>query len=195
MQLRPKLAAVLSAALAAAVVSPGVDAPRAAAATPDGTASEGVATTTTQVSVAESLPRPGGQHQPQNPQPEAVAAAGFGWIAYEDDTLNYFWVDLYWNGIYAGEVAWSRDPGWGDFDANGSLDPGDALIAFDDTSDGDGVEGVLSTGRIASTRGHSAPYSSGWVTGNLPEGNAYNMWACLVQGSWYACAGPFTIYA
>jgi hypothetical protein len=101
---------------------------------------------------------------------------------------EYTWFDLYWNGAYRGAVVWSQDPdGWGT--------PGDAMFARDDSADGKGVWGRLSTGRVASTRGHSAPYTTNWKTGNLREGRAYGMTVCLVRGDWSACDGPFTVHA
>lgn len=60
---------------------------------------------------------------------------------------------------------------------------GDKLQATDPYADGWGVIAHLSTGRVASTRGHSAPYISPWVTGDLPENHAYTMWIEMVRGN------------
>jgi hypothetical protein len=45
-------------------------------------------------------------------------------------------------------------------------------VASDLQSDGHGIETHLSTGRLASTRGHAAPYTDK-ESGNLPVGHAY----------------------
>jgi hypothetical protein len=79
-----------------------------------------------------------------------------------------------WSGsTLLGWVGWSQDAGHGDYDRNGRLDPRDAILASDNAADGRAVQAKLSTGRIASTRGHNAPYNTGWKTGDLPEGHTY----------------------
>jgi hypothetical protein len=87
-----------------------------------------------------------------------------------------------------GWAGWSRDAGHGDYDRNGRLDPGDAILASDNAADRRAVQARLSTGRIASTRGHNAPYNTGWKTGNLPEGHTYILRACLAWGSSTYCS-------
>ncbi|MBO1335122.1 hypothetical protein [Streptomyces sp. VRA16 Mangrove soil] len=64
--------------------------------------------------------------------------------------------------------------------------PGDALYATDSYADGWGVVAHLSTGRTASTRGHSSPYTAGPVTGDLPEGNHYYLYVEMAKdgASW-----------
>ncbi|MEW2490647.1 hypothetical protein [Streptomyces sp. NPDC048411] len=83
----------------------------------------------------------------------------------------------YWHLVApggAGEAIWSQDP------YNG--DPGDALMAYDGLADGLGIHAYLSDGRMASTAGHSSPYYSGWVTGDLPEDHWYTMKVCTEKG-------------
>lgn len=66
-----------------------------------------------------------------------------------------------------GNGQWSADPA-------GST-PGDAIKACDDASDGWGIQLELDidadgdTDRVATTRGHNAPYCTGWKTGNIKE--------------------------
>ncbi|MFV8131929.1 hypothetical protein [Streptomyces syringium] len=64
--------------------------------------------------------------------------------------------------------------------------PGDSLIAKDISPDGWAVEAELSTGRIASTRGHKAIYIK-VASGNLPEGHRYKLRGCVVKGSERQC--------
>lgn len=90
------------------------------------------------------------------------------------------------NGAYAGEMVWNANPG-GDWDGNGSTDPGDAIGAYDGASDGYGVKAILSTGRTATTKGHTAPYWTGWKTGNLPENHGYTLKGCVFKGSTQGC--------
>lgn len=106
----------------------------------------------------------------------------------------YVCIDAYLSGAYAGTGCWSQDPG-GDLNGDGATDPGDAIIAYDGAPDGWGIETRLSTGRVASTRGHSSPYWSPWATGNLPEGNTYTMRVCLVRGTSESCSSAVTVTA
>ncbi|MBM4826501.1 MULTISPECIES: hypothetical protein [Streptomyces] len=92
-------------------------------------------------------------------------------------------VYLYADGKYAGYVNWNADPV--------GTDPGDALRANDDAADGWGVKGMVSAPgwliREASTQGHPSPYTTPWQTGNLTEGNKYDLDVCLVKGSEQVC--------
>ncbi|MFB7256151.1 hypothetical protein [Streptomyces nojiriensis] len=72
--------------------------------------------------------------------------------------------------------------------------PGDSLVAKDTRSDGWGIEAELSTGRVASTRGHKAPYIA-IASGNLPEGHAYKLRACVVKGSERQCSQWYAVRA
>ncbi|MEU3262097.1 hypothetical protein [Streptomyces albidoflavus] len=75
---------------------------------------------------------------------------------------------------------WAPDP-W-----NG--DPGDAIRACDNTTDGKGVEVTLdihrdgSIDRVATTRGYNAGYCSPWKTGNLKEGTLVRVKFMVVKG-------------
>ena len=106
----------------------------------------------------------------------------------------YTGVDIYYGGVYAGTGIWSQNPG-GDINGDGKTDPGDALIAYDGAGDGLGVEARLETGRVASTRGHGAPYWSAWKTGNLGEDSKHSMKVCVVKGDWESCLSAVTVYA
>ncbi|MFD8979858.1 hypothetical protein [Streptomyces sp. NPDC059564] len=68
--------------------------------------------------------------------------------------------------------------------------PGDSLVANDISPDGWAVEAELSTGRIASTRGHRAIYIA-VDSGNLPEGHPYKLRGCIVKGGERKCT-PWT---
>jgi hypothetical protein len=118
----------------------------------------------------------------------ATTQAASGLDVVESRSGNYTYFYVHWDGTYAGQVVWSRDP-------DGFGTPGDAMFARDTTADGKGVEGRLSTGRVASTQGHNSPYTTAWKTGNLTEDRAYGMVICLVRGGWAACDGPYTVYA
>ncbi|MCL7382443.1 hypothetical protein [Streptomyces sp. 35G-GA-8] len=89
-------------------------------------------------------------------------------------------------GESAGNGWWRADP------IGGST--GDTLIADDVLPDGYGIEAHLSTGRVASTAGHSSPYSKE-VSGNLTEGNTYQIWVCVVKGSFSKCSSKFNVKA
>ncbi|MGW4029110.1 hypothetical protein ACWEFL_07280 [Streptomyces sp. NPDC004838] len=88
--------------------------------------------------------------------------------------------------VYAGQGYWRQDP-------LGSL-PGDTLGVQDLMPDGYGVEAYLSTGRVASTRGHSSPWTDE-KSGNLPEGNEYILQVCVVKGTWQTCSPTVTVWA
>ncbi|MFZ4280622.1 hypothetical protein [Streptomyces rhizosphaericola] len=76
---------------------------------------------------------------------------------------------------------WSADP-------SGST-PGDAIRACDDTSDGWGIQLELdihrdgTVDRIATTRGHNAPYCTEWKTGNIKEGTKVTLKLYKVKGN------------
>jgi hypothetical protein len=63
---------------------------------------------------------------------------------------------------------------------------GDLLIAHDRLADGYGIEAHLSTGRVASTAGQSSPVTVE-KPGNLTENRSYEMWVCVVKGSFERC--------
>ncbi|MFE0872884.1 hypothetical protein [Streptomyces rochei] len=71
-------------------------------------------------------------------------------------------------GVQVGYAYWQAD--------------GDKLIANDSYADGKRIEAHLSTGRVATTKGHASPYTA-TATGNLPEGKSYQMWVCVVGSS------------
>jgi hypothetical protein len=122
----------------------------------------------------------------------APAAATWRYEYYVYDS-TYTVVDFYYNETYAGSGVWNRDPNSYDMDGNGAQDPGDAIIAFDETADGWGIEASLNTGRVATTRGHDSPYSSGWKSGNLPEDTWYDMYVCLVKGTTEHCTSAILV--
>ncbi|UUU32480.1 hypothetical protein JIX56_22670 [Streptomyces sp. CA-210063] len=95
-------------------------------------------------------------------------------------------ISIYADGVFAGSGEWQKDP-------SGS-NTGDTLVAWDPVADGYGIEAHLSTGRIATTRGHNSPYEVK-VSGNLPEGNKYTMWVCLVRGDYRGCTSKYSVTA
>jgi|tagenome__1003787_1003787.scaffolds.fasta_scaffold20976185_4 hypothetical protein len=99
------------------------------------------------------------------------------------DGCAYYYDNFYWDdGSWAGYAEWSQDPCGGD--------PGDALSATDELADGYGINAHLSTGRVATTAGHSSPYTSKWKTGDLTEDKTYLMWTCVEKGGVeYGCTG------
>ncbi|MEV0986535.1 hypothetical protein [Streptomyces sp. NPDC049949] len=72
--------------------------------------------------------------------------------------------------------------------------PGDSLVAKDISPDGWAVEAELSTGRVASTRGHKAIYIA-VASGNLPEGHPYKLRGCIVKGSERKCTPWHAVHA
>ncbi|MET8023631.1 hypothetical protein [Streptomyces avermitilis] len=71
---------------------------------------------------------------------------------------------------------------------------GDALIVMDDSTDGYSLEAHLSTGRVASTRGHTAPYTE-TVKGDLTEGKWYTMYLCVVKDTFSDCSSSYWVQA
>lgn len=71
---------------------------------------------------------------------------------------------------------------------------GDTLITDDILPDGYGIEAHLSDGRIATTRGHSAN-SSDETSGNLTENTTWQMWVCVVKGSFSTCSSKIGVKA
>ncbi|WP_433544530.1 hypothetical protein ACQPZG_05025 (plasmid) [Streptomyces sp. CA-294286] len=118
--------------------------------------------------------------------PPAAAADSFSFEYVQTDwgyvinVVNNNWRDT------AGRAVWTQDP-------SGSQ-PGDALSVNDELPDGYGIEAHLSTGRIATTRGHKSPYST-TVTGNLPEDQRYSMRVCAVKGSFSKCSSKVSVYS
>ena len=94
-----------------------------------------------------------------------------------------FTIAAYKSGTYAGVMVWNADP-------SGSI-PGDAFQVVDRLGDGWGMEASMihpTTGRVATTRGHSAVYFSPWNSGNLTEGTDVYIQLCAVQGTSADCS-------
>ncbi|MEV7089003.1 hypothetical protein AB0O07_24470 [Streptomyces sp. NPDC093085] len=101
---------------------------------------------------------------------------------------KYVQVVVVRNGKHVGYVYWNGDPdpvlGW----------PGNAMIVADTSTDTWGIEAYLNpVGRVATTRGHNAPYVSPWATGDLPEGRRYELRVCLVRGAASSCSGAYGV--
>ncbi|MGT2525842.1 hypothetical protein ACU4GG_00440 [Streptomyces nojiriensis] len=91
------------------------------------------------------------------------------------------------DGHEMGFARWNADPQPApDF-------PGDSLVAKDISPDGWAVEAELSTGRVASTRGHKAIYIA-IASGNLPE-HPYMLRGCIVKGSERKCTPWHAVHA
>lgn len=105
-----------------------------------------------------------------------AAAADFTFSKH-DDGGGFFSIGAYYGGTYAGAMTWNADPV--------SNYPGDAFRVVDVLGDGYGIEARMvdpSTGRVATTRGHSATYFSAWNTGDLTEGTPVFIQLCFVKG-------------
>lgn len=101
-----------------------------------------------------------------------------------------FTIAAYNSGTYAGLMEWRGDP------LNG--DPGDAFRVLDRLADGWGMEASMIspvTGRVATTRGHSATYYSPWNTGNLDEGTKVFIQLCAVKGDYEHCSFAYSGHA
>ncbi|MDX3388290.1 hypothetical protein PV682_43680 [Streptomyces niveiscabiei] len=120
---------------------------------------------------------------PANPA-SAAPNVTFRTFTFTDGSAR---VDVYNDGAYAGTGIWSADPG-------SLASTGDTLIAHDELADGYGIEATLNDGRIATTRGHSAPYTD-TTTGDLDEGATRTMKVCLVQGSFSDCRTGVGVHA
>ncbi|WP_225848578.1 hypothetical protein [Streptomyces sp. HPF1205] len=73
---------------------------------------------------------------------------------------------------------------------------GDSLYARDSYADGFGITAYLSTGRKISTAGKPSPVTVGPATGNLPEYQPYEIWACLEKhGVIYVCTNTELVYS
>ncbi|MFF3612644.1 hypothetical protein [Streptomyces sp. NPDC002580] len=94
-----------------------------------------------------------------------------------------FDVKVYYRGDLAGTMEWRGDPRDGD--------PGDAFRVKDQAPDGFGILARMvdpTTGRYATTRGMSYPYTSGWDTGDLDEGTEVFIQVCAVKGTGEWCS-------
>lgn len=101
-----------------------------------------------------------------------------------------FAIAAYNGGTYAGIMVWNAD-------ASGPT-PGDAFKVGDYLADGWGMEATMIspvTGRVATTRGHSAGYESPWNTGNLAEGTTVYIQLCAVKGDYRDCSIGYSGHA
>ncbi|HZG05461.1 MAG TPA: hypothetical protein VE546_18125 [Streptomyces sp.] len=101
-----------------------------------------------------------------------------------------FTIAAYYQGTYAGLMEWRGDPLPGD--------PGDAFRVLDRLSEGWGMEASMIspvTGRVATTRGHSAVYYSPWNTGDLAEGTTVYIQLCAVKGEYSSCSLAYSGHA
>lgn len=106
-----------------------------------------------------------------------AGAAGYSLTcALTDSAHNSKLIRIYDSNVNeVGQVEWNGDS------VNG--DPGDAFRVYDGKGDGWGLEAHLSTGRTATTVGHTSPYWSPWATGDLPENTDYSIWVVMRNGS------------
>lgn len=89
--------------------------------------------------------------------------------------------------VYRGKWSWSSDPSDGK--------PGDAFRVTDDVADGWGIEGDLNATpiRVATTQGHSAPYTSPWASGDLPEDKDYELDIWIMKNGTYKYIQSVTV--
>ncbi|MFE0771676.1 hypothetical protein [Streptomyces sp. NPDC058861] len=92
------------------------------------------------------------------------------------------------DGHVAGTGSWAGDPG----DQGSST--GDTIIAHDSATDGYGIEVTLDGTRVATTRGHNAPYTDR-ASGNLKEDSKHTMRVCAVKGSYAGCTTIYNLKA
>ncbi|MFG2344810.1 hypothetical protein [Streptomyces phaeochromogenes] len=122
----------------------------------------------------------------------ATNAAAASWTFEKSavSSTGSFTIAAYNSGHYAGIMEWNADP-------VGNI-PGDAFQVGDFYGDGWGMEASMIspvTGRVATTRGHSATYYSDWNSGNLAEGTAVYIQLCAVQGSTEDCSAVYSGHA
>ncbi|MFI9251298.1 hypothetical protein [Streptomyces sp. NPDC053069] len=129
----------------------------------------------------------------------AAVVTGAGSASAADPTFTFsvdrvgksFSIEVFNNHVRAGFADWNADPG----DEPGA--PGDALQVRDILSDGWGIEAWAATQdgaegyRMATSRGHSAYYSSGWKTGNIKEGTPITVGVCAVKGEKEQCGSAY----
>ncbi|MGI3225047.1 hypothetical protein ACRJ4B_15125 [Streptomyces sp. GTA36] len=131
----------------------------------------------------------------------AATITGAGSAAAADPNFTFdvdrngktFSVGVYNNHTRAGFADWNADP---DNTVSPAI-PGDALQVRDILGDGWGIEAeaMAQSGgagyRMATSRGHSAYYASGWKTGNIAEGTPIVVQVCAVKGDKSHCG---TVY-
>ncbi|MFE1024820.1 hypothetical protein ACFW5I_09670 [Streptomyces sp. NPDC058818] len=116
----------------------------------------------------------------------SIVLTGAGTAAAAEPSVRFVGgseaISIFVNGKFAGAAYWKAN--------------GDTLQATDSTADGYYVAAYLGTNpvREASTDGHASPYTA-TKTGNLPEGNKYNFWACVGKGSFFRCSPIWTATA
>ncbi|WP_406398400.1 hypothetical protein [Streptomyces uncialis] len=106
------------------------------------------------------------------------------------DPFDMGWAEIvmYINGDRAGTGQWAGNPG--DFGSS----TGDTIIAHDSASDGYGIQVTLDGSRVATTRGHNAPYTDR-ASGDLQEGSKHDMQVCVVKGSYSSCGTVYGVKA
>lgn len=111
--------------------------------------------------------------------------AGASNAAASNQVANVF----YDSNVYRGSWAWNQDPHDGQ--------PGDAFRVTDDVADGYGIEADLRVApmRIATTAGHSSPYTSPWASGDLTEDKSYTLDIYLVKNGHYTFVNSYTVTA
>jgi hypothetical protein len=119
----------------------------------------------------------------------ATPAAAAPDVSFEFDLTTIYRnqrIYVYIDGAYAGRATWYSDPG--------EISTGDTLEAYDARSDGYGIEAQISSGRIATTRGHDAPYTDR-DSGDLYEDVEYLMWVCVVKGTYQDCSRTVSVWS
>ncbi|MCX5004848.1 hypothetical protein OHB05_19830 [Streptomyces sp. NBC_00638] len=114
--------------------------------------------------------------------PAAAADPNFT-FAYHSAGGGSFSIVVYNNGREAGLAYFQADPSAG-------ATPGDAINATDRLEDGWGIRAVMVSPehREATTSGHPAKYTSPWVTGDIKEGTAIEMYACATKSGSSYCS-------
>ncbi|GAA3007575.1 MULTISPECIES: hypothetical protein [Streptomyces] len=108
----------------------------------------------------------------------AVAATAFGLVVTVQTTASAEPRTV--DAVFGGYGEWNADP-------YGSA-PGDSIRACDTEADGWSIEVKLDIDRdgtwdrVATTRGHTAPYCTPWKTGNIKEGTPVRVQVTNVGG-------------
>ncbi|MEU2110727.1 hypothetical protein [Streptomyces sp. NPDC019507] len=92
----------------------------------------------------------------------------------------------YTNGTHSGRAEFQADP-------VPDAVPGDAIRAQDSLDDGSGIKAIMTfpESREVSTSGHPSPYTTGWETRDLEEGETVIIRACATKSGSSYCSPSY----
>ncbi|MEI5011945.1 hypothetical protein RB196_35945 [Streptomyces sp. PmtA] len=107
----------------------------------------------------------------------------FSYTKYSSGSLV---INVYTNGTHSGRAEFQADP-------IPDAVPGDAIRAQDSLDDGWGIKAIMTfpESREVSTSGHPSPYTTGWDTGDLEEGETVIMRACATKSGSSYCSPSY----